>query len=254
MPVNMPITCAIQFPRLSQTEMAGLDYEVMRHAFAVHQQLGCLCDESVYHHSLEQRLRAAGFNVESQVPVTLTFRDFIKPLYLDLVVNHRAIYELKTVSALTSAHFTQLLNYLFVTNAARGKLINFRPASVESEFVNSALDDTQRRRFDINTRNWRGPDEFRQMVEELLTDWGTGLDQALYTQALVHGLGGEETVTRQIPMQLDGVALGRAGDLTSCVCAEARGELLLRSRCLCAQAHQPSSAQDGTTPGARLGP
>lgn len=81
--------------------MAKLDYEVMSHAFAAHQQLGCLCDESVYHHSIEGRLREAGFGVESELPVTLTFRNFIKPLYLDLVVNRCAIYELKTVSALT---------------------------------------------------------------------------------------------------------------------------------------------------------
>ena len=74
----------------------------------------------------------AGFDVQSELLVTLSFRDFIKPLHLDLVVNRSAIYELKTVSDLTPAHFTQLLNYLFVTNAARGKLINFRPASVES--------------------------------------------------------------------------------------------------------------------------
>ena len=68
------------------------------------------------------------------------FRTFIKPLLLDLVVNRRGIYELKTVSALTPAHFAQLLNFLFLTNAARAKLINFRRASVESQFVNSALE------------------------------------------------------------------------------------------------------------------
>ena len=188
--------------------MAELDYEVMRYAFAAHQQLGCLCDESVYHHIMEQRLRDAGFGVESELPVTLTFRNFIKTLYLDLVVNRSAIYEFKAVSALTPSHFTQLLNYLFVSNAARGKLINFRPASVESQFVNSALDDTQRRHFDTDTENWRGPDEFRRMITELLADWGTGLDQSLYTQAVVHCFGGEEAVTRQLPMRLGGVSLG----------------------------------------------
>ena len=46
------------------------------------------------------------------------------------------------------------------------------------------------------------------MVEELLVDWGTGLDQSLYTQALVHCLGGEEFVARQLPMQPGGMPLG----------------------------------------------
>ena len=127
----MPITCPIRFPRLSQAEMAAIDYEVMRHAFRAHQELGSLCDESVYHTRLAHLLTADGFEVECEVPVTLTFHTFIKPMFLELVENRRGIYELKTLGALTPAHFAQLLNYLFLSNAARGKLINFRPASVE---------------------------------------------------------------------------------------------------------------------------
>ena len=204
----MPINCPIEFPCLSQAEMAELDYAVMRHAFGLHQELGCLCDESVYQARLAHLLTSSGFQAEREVPVTLTFRDFVKPLYLDLVVDRRAIYELKTVAALAPAHVTQLLNYLFLTGAARGKLINFRPSSVESQFVNAAMSSAERRRFEVAAVDWRGPDHFRQMMEELLADWGTGLESPLYLQALVHCLGGEEFVRRQMPMQIDGVALG----------------------------------------------
>ena len=204
----MPIHCPIVFPRLTEDEMRPLDFEVMRHAFATHTALGHLCDESVYQAYLAHLLTVAGFQAECEVPLTLTFRTFLKTLYLDLVVNRRAIYELKTVAALTDAHITQLLNYLFLTNAARGKLVNFRPSSVESKFVNSLLDDAERRRFRVTDKQWRGAAEFRQMIEELVADWGTGLDQLLYTQAVVHCLGGEEMVTQQLPMQLDGVPLG----------------------------------------------
>jgi GxxExxY protein len=204
----MPIHCPIQFPSLTQPEMAALDYEVMRHAFATHQELGCLCDESVYQAHLAHLLTAAGMQAEREVPVTLSFRDFTKPLYLDLVVNRLAIYELKTVAALTPAHFAQLLNYLFLTNAARGKLINFRPASVESQFVNSVVSGEERRRFEVTAGEWHGADGFRQMIEELVADWGTGLEGSLYLQALVHCLGGEELVRRQLPMRIDGADLG----------------------------------------------
>jgi GxxExxY protein len=188
--------------------MGELDYEVMRHAFAAYKELGCLCDESVYQHRLAQLLSGAGIEAEREIAVTLRFRDYVKQLYLDLVVNRQTIYELKTVSLLTAAHRAQLLNYLFLANATRGKLVNFRPASVESEFVNALLDCEVRRQFDADASQWSGPEEFRRMVIELVTDWGTGLDHNLYHQAIVGCLGGEETVTRQIPMQADGLPLG----------------------------------------------
>lgn len=204
----MPIICPITIARISEKEMAALDYEVMQHVFAVHGELGCLCDESVYQSRLAQILVRAGFQVELEVGVMLHFRDFVKPLYLDLVVNRMAIYELKTVSVLTAAHRAQLLTYLFVTNATRGKLVNFRPTSIKSEFVNATMDLAERRRFDINTRRWSGPQGFHQLVGELVADWGTGLETSLYHQAIVHCLGGEELVTRQIPMSLGGLPLG----------------------------------------------
>jgi hypothetical protein len=46
------------------------------------------------------------------------------------------------------------------------------------------------------------------MIEELVADWGTGLEATLYLQALVHCLGGEESVRRQIPMQIEGTDIG----------------------------------------------
>lgn len=204
----MPISCPIQFPRLTQDEMRTLDYEVMKHAFASQKALGRLGDETIYQAHLAHLLTRAGIPAEREVPVTLTFRSFLKTLYLDLVVNRSAIYELKAVTALVAAHVSQLLNYLFLTNASRGKLVNFRTASVESQFVNSSLDDAERRRFSVEDRDWMGPTDFRQMILELVTDWGTALEQSLYTQAVVHGLGGEEAVHRQVPMTLDGISLG----------------------------------------------
>jgi GxxExxY protein len=204
----MPVHCPIAFPRLSKTEFGKLDYAVMPHAFAAQKDLGCLCDEAVYQSHFAHLLRAAGFQVDCEVPVTLTFRSFLKTLYLDLVINHVGIYELKAVTQLTAAHFAQLLNYLLLVNASRGKLINYRPASVDPQFVNAALDDHQRRNFCVRDQNYSGPQDFRQLVVELLTDWGTSLDQSLYTQALVACLGGDEHVIQQLPMLLDDVPIG----------------------------------------------
>jgi hypothetical protein len=44
MPIHVPIT----FPRLSEAEMLEVDYDVMKHAFACHRELGRLCDELNY--------------------------------------------------------------------------------------------------------------------------------------------------------------------------------------------------------------
>jgi GxxExxY protein len=204
----MPIHCPIVFPRLSKAEFGKLDYAVMPHSFAAQKDLGCLCDEAVYQAHFAHLLREAGFQVDCEVPVTLTFRSFLKTLYLDMVINQVGIYELKAVAQLTAAHFAQLLNYLLLVNAERGKLINFRPTSVDPQFVNAALDDHERRDFTVQDENYSGPQDVRQLVVELLTDWGTSLDQSLYTQAIVACLGGDAFVVQQVPMQLDGVPIG----------------------------------------------
>ncbi|QEG43079.1 GxxExxY protein [Roseimaritima ulvae] len=205
----MPIDCPIEFPRLSTDEMRAIDYLVMGHAFANHKLLGCLCDECVYQPSWAKQLQDAGFCIDREVPVTLTFRDYMKPLFLDMVVDQRVIYEAKTVKELTKAHEAQLLNYLFLTNAARGKLVNFRSSSVESRFVNSSVDHSQRRQFCVDESKYLGPAEFRELVTDLVKDWGTGLDVSLYRQAIVHCLGGEDAVICKLAMQVDGHFVGR---------------------------------------------
>jgi hypothetical protein len=58
----MPINCPIAFPRLSEAEMRAIDYPVMGYAFEIHRELGCLCDESVYHNHLSEVLAATGFD------------------------------------------------------------------------------------------------------------------------------------------------------------------------------------------------
>ena len=48
----------------------------------------------------------------------------------------------------------------------------------------------------------------KDLIIELVRDWGTGLDASLYTQAITDCLGGEDNVIRQVPMQIDTVPLG----------------------------------------------
>lgn len=202
----MPIQSTISLPRLTASEFKELDYQVMAHAFAAHRDLGRLCDETIYQADLAERLVAAGLGpVRREFPLTASFRGFVYSYSADLVVADRAFYELKAEAALAPAHEAQLLNYLLLADAARGKLVNFRPPSVESRFVNAPLDTAERHRFTIGCDR---PDPFFSLVIDLVTDWGTGLETALYVRALTHHLGGEQEVVGYLPMTRGSVPLG----------------------------------------------
>ena len=82
----MPITSPVSLNPIRQQEFAQLDYIVMHHAFECQNQLGRLCDEQIYQNDLAARLEAADVPVRTEVPVTVTCRDFTKTYYLDLVV------------------------------------------------------------------------------------------------------------------------------------------------------------------------
>jgi len=141
----MPVHCSITFPRISDEEMRSIDYRVMEHVFATHNEIGRLADELVYHKELLRRLLDAGINALLAIPISLQFRDFSIPLEMDLVVEQKAIYELKTVATLLPIHFGQLVQYIYLSNATHGKLVNFRTSSVETRFVNTTLSSDDRR-------------------------------------------------------------------------------------------------------------
>jgi GxxExxY protein len=208
----VPIRSQVELPRISQEEMRSLDYQVMAHAFASQNELGRLCDESVYQKDLAARLITAGLGpVLAEYPIEVCHADFTVTYRCDLVVSNRVIYELKTSSNLAPEHQAQLLNYLFLTNTTRGKLINFRPQSVASRFTNTTLDEYERHRIDVNDRRWSASatgHDLQALVLELLNDWGLFLELALYNDAIIHFLGGIERVISQVPMSRSGIALG----------------------------------------------
>ncbi len=208
----MPISNPLSSSPISQQDFAQFDYEVMRHAFECQNQLGRLCDEVIYQNDLAARLQAARLTARTEVPVTVTHRDFAKTYSLDLVVAERCVYELKTARELVGEHEAQLLNYLFLCGAPHGKLINFRPAQVQSRFVNTSLTQEVRRQFEIEMEGWQEREKtdqvFRESLVGLLQDWGGWLDLALYTEALIHFAGGQERVVQRLPLARGEARLG----------------------------------------------
>lgn len=226
----MPITCPIKFKPTAREEYRKLDYQVMQQVFACHNELGRLCDEAIYQNDLKARLCASGLgSVHTEVPLTVTHDTFRKLYYLDLVVGDTALYELKTVAALAGEHMTQILNYVLLLNINVGKLVNFRPASVEARFANTTLNQATRRELTWNFNRWSplspNCEDLRRRFIDLLADWGAFLDTALYEEALVHFCGGEANVVTRVPLTRTGIMLGtqrrclHAADLSFCVTA-----------------------------------
>jgi GxxExxY protein len=209
----MPIHCPVTLACLSADEFEKVDYRVMGHAYASQNELGRLCDECADEADLKARLLADGFrSVQTQVPVTVTHRDFSKTYRLDLVADD-ALYELKTDVALVGEHEAQLFNYLFLLGIQRGKLLNFRPLKVQGKIIATSLTHEERRRFSAVTKHWNDLTPscavLRQTMLDVLQDWGAFLDFALYQEALIYFLGGASNVERQVSLHRDGLDLGR---------------------------------------------
>lgn len=183
----MPILLGKKIRRLNQTDFGEIAYEVMRWAFQVHCDLGRCFEEKIYQRALAFHLP----NAQTEVPIDLVFEDFGKTYYIDLLVESGAVFELKAVESLTSRHRGQLLNYLLLSDAAHGKLLNFHGERVQHEFVNNMSRLAERTGFAVDDHRWEEIDgqRLKEWIVALLRDWGVSLDLALYEEAVSHFCG-----------------------------------------------------------------
>ncbi|MEI7729649.1 MAG: GxxExxY protein [Verrucomicrobiota bacterium] len=203
----MPIVRKIALRRLEQPEFGRIAYEVMECVFKMHRELGRLFDEVVYKHELAERLP----NVLLEVPVVVGHESFNKTYYFDAVVNQGALFEFKAVEFLTPLHRMQLLNYLLLADLAHAKLVNLRTDKVEHEFINTSLRLADRRKFELVVTDYAKDAvsrEFEERLVALVKDWGTGLELPLYEEAMVHFLGGEQQVIRDVDVIISGRKTG----------------------------------------------
>ncbi len=209
----MPISCPVSPLKISKEEFAKLDYQIMQLAFDSQNTMGRLCDEIIYKNDLKARIEAAGLGpARIEVPLTVSHLNFFKVYSMDLVVADFAVYELKTATSLSSDHDAQLLNYLLLWKTPHGKLLNFRSSKIVARFINNPITTESQKSFQVNTERWRDLDEptkrLRTLFVDLLADWGAFLELPLYTEALVHFLGGEQSVTQMVPLRRNGLPLG----------------------------------------------
>ena len=167
-----------------------LDYLVMKHAFDIHTCMGRFHDEDSYQNELAHRLQKGGITVLQEAPATIRFKSFSKTYHLDLLIENNHIYELKAKESLTNQNRSQLINYQLITERNYGKLINFGAPSVQHEFISSTLTLSDRKQFRECDKNWQARSEtdhlLHSLSSELFSEWGTGLDPALYTEAIMN--------------------------------------------------------------------
>jgi GxxExxY protein len=107
-------------------------YAIIGACFEVHKHLGNGYLEAVYSEALSIELRAKGFPFEKEKELRIVYKDMLleKKYIADFVCFSTIIVELKALTALTSQHESQLLNYLKTTGLKVGLLINFGEPSL----------------------------------------------------------------------------------------------------------------------------
>ena len=205
----MPISLPVPVRRISQPEFADLSFEVMRHVFAIHNEIGRFFDEKIYKRELANRLPG----VQLEIPIDLTFRSFQKRYFIDVLVNGAGIFEFKAVDSLAGRHRAQLLNYLLLCDLFHGKLINVRPEDIQHEFVNTHWLHSARTCFDVDSTRWNaslpGSGQLHDFLTAFLHDLGTGLALELYDEAVEGCFGGIDRMEADVGVEIGGRQVGQ---------------------------------------------
>lgn len=106
----MPIDVQAELRRPTPDEFAALAYDVMACAFHVHNEIGRFFEEKVYKRLVAKRFGTA----KLEVPVVVSFQDFTKTYFLDMLVRGAALFEWKAIERTGPEHRGQLLNYMLL--------------------------------------------------------------------------------------------------------------------------------------------
>ncbi len=197
---------------ISKDEYHDLDYKIMGLAFRVHKELGKFWNEKVYQYSLAKLCKENGFDVDVEVPIIITFKNYIKRYYIDILINNSIIYELKATDSIGSNHRNQALNYLIFTDCNYGKLINFGGTSVKAEYVTTSLTRNDRYIFSLMFDKWIDIDDdskwLKELIVSLLRECGAFISFQFFYDVIYFFRGGKENVVKPIKVNLDKIFVG----------------------------------------------
>ena len=102
-------------------------YKIVGVAMRLYNELGYGYSEPIYQECLSMLCTEEGIPWEREKKLTMYFHDkaLEKKYIADFVCYNDLIVEIKAVSELTNEHRAQLFNYLRITHATAGVLINF---------------------------------------------------------------------------------------------------------------------------------
>ena len=108
-------------------EIDDLTERIIGCAIEVHRELGPGLLESIYHQCLAIELRTAGFKVEAnrKVPLTYKGQKVNERLRLDILVDDRVVIEIKATDRHNPIYSAQVITYLKLTGCPAGLLLNF---------------------------------------------------------------------------------------------------------------------------------
>jgi GxxExxY protein len=208
----MPVLCDLPPVGIDQDRFHEVDRTVTGGAFSVHNSIGRFFDEQIYQGELAEKCSSMGLATRLELPITVSHKEFSKTYYVDFVVENSVPYELKAVEALTGAHHNQLLNYLLLLGWRHGKLLNFRPPSLESRFVSTTLNHAERMPLAVHEREWieTCPEDelLKSRLLDLLRDIGLFLDVSLYREASLKLMEKDSLGLQAVEIHSSGRVLG----------------------------------------------
>ena len=122
--------------RLERKNLDNLSSIILDAAITVHKEMGPGLLESVYQHCMIKELRNRQVQVDTMVPVPLSYKGELlnKDYIIDILVGHEIILELKTSEAILPVHEAQIISYLKLANKRLGFLINFNAPLLKQGF------------------------------------------------------------------------------------------------------------------------
>lgn len=209
----MPIEVDADIQVFSEDDFHALAYRVMGVIFETHNEFGRLMDEEVYQHAIHKRCEAVGVvPARREVEIKVSYQDFQKSYFMDLLFAAGLMVELKTVETINDAHHAQALHYLLLTGMKHGLVVNLRQEQINRRYVSTTLDLAERRRFILHDSDWQSfsepSDRLRQILLQLFADWGGFLQTSLYREAIVHFFGGPSRALQRIPIYDGKTAVG----------------------------------------------
>ncbi len=108
-------------------------YKIIGALMEVHKTLGCGFLEAVYQEAIELEFRLQNIPFETEKRINISYKgiQLEKSYIADFVCFDSIIIEIKALSALTTDHEAQIMNYLKATGLKVGILVNFGEKSLK---------------------------------------------------------------------------------------------------------------------------